>query len=76
MFTFWSCAPGYLTDCLLRRENLDRYDDRLTVTTNLIEAYDQITKFIAEYTMDRFFLIGVKMSAFVPGLPVSWSEIS
>ncbi|MDR3164056.1 MAG: putative DNA binding domain-containing protein, partial [Synergistaceae bacterium] len=53
-----SCAPGYLTDCLLRRENLDRYDDRLTVTTNLIEAYDQITKFIAEYTMDRFFLIG------------------
>jgi ATP-dependent DNA helicase RecG len=53
-----SCAPGYMTDCLLRRENLDRYDDRLTVTTNLIEAYDQIMKFIAEYTMDRFFLIG------------------
>ena len=23
-----SCAPGYVTDCLLRRENLDRYDDR------------------------------------------------
>ncbi|MDR3281232.1 MAG: putative DNA binding domain-containing protein [Synergistaceae bacterium] len=53
-----SCAPGYLTDCLLRRDNLDRYDDRLTVTTNLIEAFDKIMKFIAEHTMDRFFLIG------------------
>ena len=52
-----SCAPGYLTDCLLRRENLDRYDDRLTVGTNLIEAYDLIMDFIAKHTLDRFFLI-------------------
>jgi ATP-dependent DNA helicase RecG len=52
-----SCAPGYLTDCLLRKENLDRYDDRLTVGTNLIEAFDQIMDFIAKHTLDRFFLI-------------------
>lgn len=35
-----SCCPGYITDALYRVENLDRYDDRLQVTTNLIEAYD------------------------------------
>jgi ATP-dependent DNA helicase RecG len=55
-----SCAPGYMTDCLLRRKNIDRYDDRRTVSTNLIDAFDQIMSFISEYTMDRFFLIGVQ----------------
>jgi ATP-dependent DNA helicase RecG len=52
-----SCAPGYVTDCLLRRENLDRYDDRLIVETNLIEAYTKIFEFIEKHTLDRFFLI-------------------
>jgi len=52
-----SCAPGYLTDCLLRRDNLDRYDDRLTVGTNLIEAFGLIMDFISKHTLDRFFLI-------------------
>ncbi|MDR2196933.1 MAG: winged helix-turn-helix transcriptional regulator, partial [Coriobacteriales bacterium] len=51
-----SCAPGYMTDALLRRENVDRYDDRLTVGTNLIEAYDRLIEFIAKHTLDRFFL--------------------
>jgi ATP-dependent DNA helicase RecG len=55
-----SCAPGYMTDCLLRRKNIERYDDRRTVGTNLIDAFDQIMSFISEYTMDRFFLIGVQ----------------
>lgn len=36
-----SCCPGYITDALYRVENLDRYDDRLQVTTNLIEALFQ-----------------------------------
>ena len=31
-----SCCPGYITDAIYRVENLDRYDDRLQVTTNLI----------------------------------------
>jgi ATP-dependent DNA helicase RecG len=33
-----SVLPGYVTDCILRRDNLDRYDDRLRVSGNLIEA--------------------------------------
>ncbi|GHV79694.1 hypothetical protein AGMMS49944_14850 [Spirochaetia bacterium] len=53
-----SCAPGYLTDAIVRRKNLDRYDDRLMVETNLIEAYDLLMDFIAKHTMDKFFLMG------------------
>ena len=52
-----SCAAGAVTDCLLRRDDLDRYDDRLIVETNLIEAYDRIFEFIEKHTLDRFFLI-------------------
>ena len=52
-----SCAPGYVTDCLLRHDNVDRYDDRLQVDCNLIEAYDKIMDFIAKHTLDKFFLV-------------------
>ena len=52
-----SCVPGYFIDCVLRRENLDRYDDRLMVRCNLLEAFDQIMGFIAKHTLDRFFVV-------------------
>lgn len=52
-----SCAPGYVTDAILRKENIDRYDDRLMVETNLIESYDFLMEFIAKHTLDKFFLI-------------------
>ena len=52
-----SCTANYITDAICRRENLDRYDDRLMVTTNLIDAYDQLTQFISKHTLDRFFLL-------------------
>lgn len=52
-----ACTANYVTDAICRRENLDRYDDRLMVTTNLIEAYDLLMDFIAKHTSDKFFLI-------------------
>lgn len=52
-----SCAPGYVTDAILRRDNIDRYDDRLLVETNLIESYDLLMEFIAKHTLDKFQLI-------------------
>jgi len=52
-----SCTPNYVTDALCRRKNLDRYDDRLMVSTNLIDSYDLLIEFIAKHTLDRFFLI-------------------
>jgi ATP-dependent DNA helicase RecG len=50
-------APGYVTDCLLRVKDTDRYDDRLRVEANLIESFDLIMDFIAKHTNDPFFLI-------------------
>ncbi|MDR1328781.1 MAG: putative DNA binding domain-containing protein [Oscillospiraceae bacterium] len=55
-----SCLPGYVTDCILRRENLDRYDDRLMVSCNLIDAFDNIMDFIAKHTPDKFYIEGVQ----------------
>jgi len=52
-----SCAPGYMTDAIRRVDDLDRYDDRLMVGTNLIEAYEQLIDFISRHTLDRFFLV-------------------
>jgi ATP-dependent DNA helicase RecG len=53
-----ACTPNYVTDAICRREDLDRYDDRLMVRSNLIDAYDELIAFIGKHTLDRFFLIG------------------
>ena len=58
--TIRSCTPNYVTDAICRREDLDRYDDRLMVTTNLIDAYEQLMDFVAKHTLDRFFIIGTQ----------------
>lgn len=52
-----SCVPGYVTDAIYRVNNLERYDDRLMVDTNLIESYDLLIEFIAKHSSDKFFLI-------------------
>lgn len=52
-----SCAPGYVTDALCRKENMDRYDDRLIVKTNLINSYEILMDFIAKHTSDKFCLV-------------------
>lgn len=52
-----SCVPGYVTDALCRKENQDRYDDRLIVKTNLIDSYEMLMDFIAKHTLDKFCLI-------------------
>lgn len=50
-----SIVPAYKTDAILRIKNLDRYDDRDDVRTNLIEAYDRLMDFIAKHLPDPFF---------------------
>ncbi len=52
-----SCCPGYITDAIYRVDNVDRYDDRLQVATNLIESYDLLMAFVAKHTSDKFCLI-------------------
>ena len=49
-------APMYQTDALLRKVNVDRYDDRITVETNLIESYDLLFGFVQKHLLDKFYL--------------------
>ncbi|MDR3289206.1 MAG: putative DNA binding domain-containing protein [Peptococcaceae bacterium] len=53
-------TPTYRTDALLRKVNLDRYDDRLIVETNLIESYDLLMGFAEKHLWDKFYLEGDK----------------
>ena len=49
-------APAYLTDALLRRDNVDRYDDREIIKTNLIESYERLMEFGKKHLPDKFYL--------------------
>jgi len=51
-------VPAYKTDALLRREDLDHYDDRREIRTNLIDAYDELMLFIRAHLPDKFFMEG------------------
>ena len=51
-------VPHYKIDALVRRFNIDRYDDRLYIQTNLIEAYEQLLEFVAKHLPDKFYLEG------------------
>lgn len=49
-------APAYVTDALVRKVNVDRYDDREIIKTNLVESYDQLLEFARKHLPDKFFL--------------------
>ena len=51
-----SISPAYRTDAILRKVNLDRYDDRVIVQTNLIESYDLLVQFAEKHLLDKFYL--------------------
>ena len=50
--------PFYKTDALLRRVDLNHYDDRREICTNLIDAYDEIMRFIRTHLPDKFYMEG------------------
>ncbi|MBN1906099.1 MAG: hypothetical protein JW927_13490 [Deltaproteobacteria bacterium] len=47
-------CPPHRTDLILRKVNIDRYDDRDLVITNLIDSYDRILDFIKKRLADPF----------------------
>ena len=55
-----SAVPHHRTDLILRKINLDRYDDRDLVRTNLIESYERIIAFVQKHLPDPFFLEGIE----------------
>jgi len=55
-----SVVPTHRTDAILRKVNVDRYDDRLIVETNLIESYDLLMGFAEKHLWDKFYLEGTQ----------------
>jgi ATP-dependent DNA helicase RecG len=55
-----SAVPAHRTDLILRKVNVDRYDDRDLVRTNLIESYDRIVAFTQKHLPDPFYLEGIE----------------
>ena len=51
-------VPHYKIDALVRIVDEFRYDDRLYIQTNLIDAYEQLMDFVAKHLPDKFFQIG------------------
>ena len=49
-------CPTHRTDALLRKVNIDRYDDRLFVETNLIDSFDLLMGFAGKHLWDKFYL--------------------
>lgn len=51
-----SVLPHFRTDAIVRKENLDRYDDRDDIRTNLIDSYDRLMAFAEKHLPDKFYL--------------------
>nr|WP_292966836.1 RNA-binding domain-containing protein [Muricauda sp. UBA7809] len=58
--TIQQILPHYKIDALVRKDNVERYDDRLYCTTNLIDAYDELMDFVAKHLSDPFYLEGTQ----------------
>jgi len=58
--TILSVVPHYKTDLILRKNNMDRYDDRDDVRTNLLDSYEKIMAFFQKHLIDPFYLEGTQ----------------
>lgn len=56
--TIMSVLPQYKTDAIYRVKNMDRYDDRDVVITNLIDSYRRLMDFGKKHLNDTFVLDG------------------
>ena len=55
-----SVVPAFKFDLIKQVNDVERYDDRLTLRTNLLDCYDKAMKFIANNLPDRFYLEGTQ----------------
>lgn len=56
--TIMSVLPQHKTDAIFRVENVDRYDDRDVIITNLLDSYDRMIAFGQKHLNDPFVLDG------------------
>lgn len=50
--------PHYKIEALVRRIDIERFDDRLRIRYNLIRAYESLMDFITKHLPDKFHLEG------------------
>ena len=55
-----SVLPQYKTDAIYRVKNMDRYDDRDVIITNLIDSYTRLMEFGKKHLNDVFVLDGTQ----------------
>ncbi len=53
--TIQSLLPAYKIEVMVRIENIDRWDDRLTLRKNLIDSYLDIKQFLYKYLPEKFY---------------------
>lgn len=56
--TIFSALPYFKTDAIYRKGNLDRYDDRDEVKSNIIKSCDRLMSFIEKHLDDKFYMEG------------------
>jgi ATP-dependent DNA helicase RecG len=57
--TIGNILPAYKIDVMVRRENLDRWDDRLPpLRTNLVDTYISVLDFVKTKWPEKFFIEG------------------
>lgn len=55
-----SACAHHKTDCIYRIYNVDRYDDREVILTNLLESYERMFAFGQKHLNDLFVLDGIQ----------------
>lgn len=55
-----SACSHHKTDCIYRVYNLDRYDDRDVIETNLLDSYERMFDFGQKHLNDLFVLDGIQ----------------
>ena len=58
--TIMPALPQHKTDMIFRVQNLDRYDDRDVIVTNLLDSYDRMSEFAKKHLNDPFVLDGMQ----------------
>ena len=53
-----SVLPFHKTDAICRIQDLNRFDDRDDIRTNLIESYDRLMRFVEKHLPEKFVLKG------------------
>ena len=51
-----SALSYYRTDAILRVKDVERYDDRDDIRTNLLDSYDRLIAFLRKHTNEKFYI--------------------